>query len=90
MRSLCGFLRDKSTKDSFEEQRPGRDPCDAPVCVQHSRSVASEEGYLVGGFPALVQGDDSKSTATARFPIDGNILGVDLMCSPTVSCQFDM
>lgn len=90
MRSLCGFLRDMSTQDFQGEQRPGPDPCDAPVCVQHSRSVASKEGYLVGGFPSLVQGDDSKSTTTARFPIDGKILGVGLVCSPTVSCQLEM
>jgi hypothetical protein len=52
--------------------------CDAPVCVQDGRSVASEKGYLVGGLSTLVQGDNSKSAATTRFPIDGKVLGVDL------------
>jgi hypothetical protein len=46
---------------------PGNRPCagDAPVCVQHSSSVAAEQGYLVGQLSALVQGDDGKGTAAA-------------------------
>ena len=41
-----------------------------PVGVEDSSCVAAEERQLVGGAATLVDGDDSKSTATTGFPVD--------------------
>ena len=74
MRSLKGFLCEGQPVSSSCRSAA----CDAPVGVQHRGSVASEERYLVGQLAALVHGNDSKCTATARLPIDRDVLGVDL------------
>jgi hypothetical protein len=49
-----------------------------PVGVKHGGSMPAEEGNLVGGPPALVDGDDSKSASSAGFPVHGNVFGVCL------------
>lgn len=41
--------------------------------------MSAEEGDLVGQLPALVDGDDGEAATTAGFPIDGDVLGIDLV-----------
>jgi hypothetical protein len=40
--------------------------------------MPAEEGNLVGGPPALIDGDDCKSASSAGFPVHGNVFGVCL------------
>jgi hypothetical protein len=52
--------------------------CGAPVGVEDGGCVATEEGYLLGHTPLLLEGDDGKSATAGSFPIDGDIFGVRL------------
>jgi hypothetical protein len=49
-----------------------------PVGVEDGGGVPAEEGDLVGRAATLVEGDDGKSAAAARLPVDGDVLGVGL------------
>ena len=49
-----------------------------PVGVENGGSVASEQGDQVGQLALLVEGNDGKGATTARVPIDGEVLGIDL------------
>lgn len=49
-----------------------------PVCVEDGGGVSAEEGDKLRETSALVQGDDGKGTTTTGFPIDGQVLRVDL------------
>lgn len=82
MRSLNGFLVASQTI-SFRTPNTPRILC-APVGIQHSSSVSTEQRYLVGELAALVYGDDSESTTTTRLPVHGDVLGVDLARKPTL------
>ena len=41
--------------------------------------MSAEEGNLVGKLSALVDWDDGEAAATAGFPIDGDVVGIDLV-----------
>ena len=52
-----------------------------PVCVEDGGRVAAEEGDLVRDLAALVDRDDGECAATARLPIDREVLGVGLFAA---------
>jgi hypothetical protein len=49
--------------------------------------MPAEEGNLVGGPPALIDGDDCKSASSAGFPVHGNVFGVGLGGCERVICE---
>jgi hypothetical protein len=49
-----------------------------PVGVKNGGGVSAEEGHQLGGAAILVDGDDSESTTTTCFPVDGDVLRIGL------------
>jgi hypothetical protein len=50
----------------------------APVRVEDSGRVATEQGHDIGELSTFIDRDDSKGAATAGLPIDREVLGVGL------------
>jgi hypothetical protein len=58
--------------------------CSLPVSVQDSGGVSSKQGYFLRDFSSLLQGDDGECTAATSFPVDCQVLGIDLCNSQTI------
>ena len=49
-----------------------------PVCIQHHSCVSAKQRNYVGQLSLLVQRDDRECATATRFPIDREVLRVDL------------
>jgi hypothetical protein len=78
IRSLKGFLGKSAPR--FQRQL-----LHSPICVQHRRSMSSEKRDLLRQAAFLIDGYNSKSASTARFPIDREVLGI---CLDSPSARF--
>lgn len=72
-RSLNGLLEDCERISGYLVEYMS-----VPVGVKDGGSVSAEEGHQLGGAAILVDGDDGKSTTTACFPVDRDVLRIGL------------
>lgn len=63
----------------WEEGKEGKGSSILPVGIQDHSGVAAEQRNHVGQLSFLVQGNNGKRAATARLPIDREVLRVDLI-----------